>query len=124
MIYKGNKIRVSARIPEQTIKDIRANNFVLNRFVNAALEVLFFDIDHELMKPYFATILKDNSIKNSPYLSSKPVQLRIERMFYDKMMMEGFVRNRTINHAIKHYFSLYKRGKIAEWKLNEIRKAL
>lgn len=124
MIYTGNKIRVSARIPEQTIKAIRANNFVLNRFVNAALETLFFDIDHEQMKPYFATILKDNTIKNSPNPSSKPVQLRIERMFYDKMMLEGFVRNRTINHAINHFFSLYESGKIAEWKLDEIRKAL
>lgn len=124
MIYTGNKIRVSARIPWRTIQFIRDNKFVLNRFVNAALERLFYEIDHNLLLSYTIDQLKNDKMKNTTMTETQPVQLRIERMFYERMMMDGYVRNRTIVAAIDNYIAQFRQNKIAKWKLNEIRKAL
>lgn len=124
MIYTGNKIRVSARIPLQAVQFIRDNNLVLNRFVNAALESFFYDVDHNLLYEHTIEYLKDARKKNTAMGETQTVQLRIERMFYDKMQLEGFVRNRTIVEAFTRYKLRYKWKQIAEWKLNEIRKAL
>lgn len=124
MIYTGNKIRVSARIPAQAVQFIRDNNLVLNRFVNAALESYFYDVDHNRLTALTIEYLKDTRTKNTAIEETQAVQLRIERMFYDKMQLEGFVRNRTIVASVNSYIIRYKRKEIAEWKLNEIRKAL
>lgn len=124
MIYTGNKIRVSARIPAQAVQFIRDNNLVLNRFVNAALESFFYDVDHNLLYEHQIEHLKDSRKKNTAMGETQAVQLRIEKMFYDKMVLEGFVRNRTIVEAFKRYKGKYIWKQIAEWKLNEIRKAL
>lgn len=124
MIYTGNKIRVSARIPLQAVQFIKDNNLVLNRFVNAALESFFYDADHNLISAMTIEHLKDSRIKNTAMGETQAVQLRIERMFYDKMQLEGFVRNRTIVASVNRYIESCKQKKIAEWKLNEIRKAL
>lgn len=124
MIYTGNKIRVSARIPVQAVQFIRNNNLVLNRFVNAALESFFYDVDHNLLSALTIEHLKDNRKKNTAMEETQAVQLRIERMFYDKMQLEGFVRNRTIVASVNYYIMHYIRKEIAEWKLNKIRKAL
>lgn len=124
MIYTGKKIRVSARIPLQVVQFIRDNNLVLNRFVNAALESFFYDVDHNLISAMTIEHLKDSRTKNTAMEETQAVQLRIERMFYDKMQFEGFVRNRTIVAAVNSYIMRYKRKEIAEWKLNKIRKTL
>lgn len=124
MIYTGNKIRVSARIPLQAVQFIRDNNLVLNRFVNAALESFFYDVDHNLLSALTIEHLKDSKTKNTAMAETQAVQLRIEKMFYDKMELEGFVRNRTIVASVNSYILRYTRKEIAEWKLNEIRKAL
>lgn len=124
MIYTGNKIRVSARIPLQAVQFIRDNNLVLNRFVNAALESFFYDADHNLISAMTIEHLIDSRTKNTAMEETQAVQLRIERMFYDKMELEGFVRNRTIVFSVNRYILYYTRKEIAEWKLNKIRKAL
>lgn len=124
MIYTGNKIRVSARISLQAVQFIRDNNLVLNRFVNAALESFFYDVDHNFISAITIERLKDVRTKYTAMGGTQAVQLRIERMFYDKMMLEGFVRNRTIVESVYRYIGRYKAKAIAEWKLNKIRKAL
>ena len=124
MIYTGNKIRVSARIPAQAVQFIRDNNLVLNRFVNAALASFLSEIDYNLLAARTIEHLKDSRTKNTAMARTQAVQLRIERMFYDKMALEGFVRNRTIVAAVNKYIKRYKRKEIPKWRLNEICKAL
>lgn len=124
MIYTGNKKRVSARITIDILQWAHEENLVVNRFFNAALETLIYELDHDRVPVKTVMFLRDKNIRPTEPVPTKPIQLKIERMFIEKLDMGGYVLNRTLQYAAERYKALWERGDVAGYKQRYIQGVL
>jgi len=124
MKYTGNKKRVSARITEDILQWAYEENLVVNRFFNAAMETLIFELDHDRIPVKTVIFLRDKYTRSTGTVPTKPIQLKIERMFIEKLDMGCFVLNRTLQYAATRYKILWLNGDVAGYKMQYIRGGL
>lgn len=121
MTYTGNKKRVSARITIDILQWAHEENLVVNRLFNSALETLIYELDHDRIPIKTVRSLQDRYTRLMGTVPTKPIQLKIERMFIEKLDMGGFVFNRTLQYAATRYKILWLNGDVAGYKMQYIR---
>lgn len=124
MTYTGNKKRVSARITIDILQWAHEENLVVNRLFNSALETLIYELDHDRIPIKTVRSLQDRYTRSTGTVPTKPIQLKIERMFIEKLDMGGYVLNRTLQYAATRYKILWLNGDVAGYKMQYIRGGL
>lgn len=121
MTYTGTKKRVSARITIDILQWAHEEGLVVNRFFNEALETLIYELDHDKIPIKTVRSLQDRYTRPMRAVPTKAIQLKIERMFIEKLDMGGYVLNRTLQFAVTLYKTLWLDGLVADYKKQYIR---
>lgn len=124
MKYTGNKKRVSARITIDILQWAHEENLVVNRLFNSALETLIYELDHDRIPIKTVRMLQDKYTRPTGTVPTKAIQLKLERMFIEKLDMGGYVLNRTLQYAVTRYKVLWLNGDVADYKQQYIRGGL
>mgnify|MGYP003429852405 CR=1 FL=1 len=116
MHYTGNKKRVSARITIDILQWAHEEGLVVNRFFNRAMESLIYELDHERIPIKTVRMLQDKNTRQSGPVPTKAIQLKIERMFIEKLDMGGYVLNRTLQYAALRFLLRWKNGDVPDYE--------
>lgn len=121
MIYSEKKKRLCVRLDCAHIATMRGRNYSINRTVNAALEVFFYELDHKIVEQWRRDDIKNKEEHMTHTSGTRSTQLRIEALFFDRMEIYSYVKSKVIWHALERYFHYIESNRIAQYKIDEIR---
>lgn len=124
---KGNSTTlVSSRIQINHIEFCEKHGFVLNRWVNSALDTLIHElqVDYNISRERYWLTYSGGLFTGyeQDYRGSQQKMLRIKSMNIEYLKFNQYKLNTAINLALERWEDYYRKGKVADWLILKITK--